>query len=265
MDNLIVAKIGGKIIDDTEKRADFLRQFCGIDAPKILVHGGGAVASTLAESLGVEVQMVEGRRITDQPMLDVVTMVYGGLINKSVVAQLQGLGCNATGLTGADMNIIRSDKREVTEIDYGFVGDIREVNIEPLYTLVADKITPVIAPLTHDGEGSLLNTNADTIAARVAREMTLLYDVHLYYCFEKPGVLESVNDEKSVIPTLSFDRFQEMKSANAIADGMIPKLDTGFDALQQGVRAVTICSAGEFARVVNGSNKVKYTKLLLQD
>lgn len=261
MDKLIVAKIGGKIIDDSEKRLQFLKQFCEIDSPKILVHGGGKVASTLAESLGVEVQMVEGRRITDQSMLDVVTMVYGGLINKTIVAQLQGLGCNAAGLTGADANIILSNKREVAEIDYGYVGDIREVNIEPLYRLLSDKMTPVLAPLTHDGNGTLLNTNADTIAASIAREMSLLYAVHLYYCFEKPGVLESVEDDESVIPALSYDRFQEMKSANSIADGMIPKLDTGFEALRNGVSNVTLCSAGNLGQIVEGSKGTRYTKL----
>lgn len=263
MADLIVAKIGGKVVSNLAMLDKFLRQFSDITGKKILVHGGGAKASSLAKSLGLSVQIVEGRRITDRAMLDIVTMVYGGLINKQIVATLQSCGCDALGLTGADGNIIQADKRKVDEIDFGFVGDISCINSNRIHQLLTMGITPAIAPLTHNGRGLLLNTNADTIAATIAREMSSWYKVRLYSCFEKSGVLESTDDPDSVLRSLSYNQFQEMKNSGVIADGMIPKLDTGFEALQNGVYSVSICLAEDFEEVIKGEIKANYTQLIL--
>lgn len=189
MDKLTIIKVGGKIVEEEQSLRQLLKDFSQIEGYKVLVHGGGRSATKLAEKLGIESRMVNGRRVTDRDTLEIVTMVYGGLVNKNIVAGLQALGVNALGLTGADMNIIRSEKRPVKEVDYGFVGDVKEVNTETLSSLIQQGIVPILAPLTHDKEGNILNTNADTIAGETAKALALKFDVTLIYCFEKRGVL----------------------------------------------------------------------------
>jgi acetylglutamate kinase len=245
---LYIVKIGGNVIDNQEACAAFLKDFVKIDAPKILVHGGGKVATQIAAKLQIETQMVEGRRITDKPMLDVVTMVYGGLVNKNLVAQLQAGGCNAIGLTGADGGIIRSVKRPVKTIDYGFVGDIEEVNDQQINALLNSSLVPVIAPLTYSSEGTLLNTNADTMASATAVAMARQFDVNLIYCFEKKGVLSDPEDDNAVIASLNPESYSSYKNSGAINKGMIPKLDNAFAALQAGVGRVTICHAKDLLK-----------------
>ena len=205
-----------------------------------LVHGGGRLATTLSEKLGIETKMVDGRRITDEATLEVVTMVYAGLVNKNIVAGLQARGCNSIGLTGADLNVIKAKKRPVKDIDYGFVGDILGVNTSELRLLLNEEVVPVMAPITHDTYGQLLNTNADTIAADLAIELSNYYTVNLFYCFEKKGVLSNPNDEDSVISELSYDRFKKLKAEGVIKEGMIPKLDNGFTAMRNGVNQILI-------------------------
>ena len=242
---LTIVKVGGKIVEDPKLLANFLKDFSLITGDKILIHGGGRSATDMAEKLGIETKMVEGRRITDAEMLKVVTMVYAGLVNKNIVAQLQSLRIDAIGLTGADMNLILSKKRPVKDIDYGFVGDIRKVNFSALLELLKQNCLPVIAPLTHDGNGTLLNTNADTIAAEVAKALAYDCNVRLIYCFEKRGVLTDENDEESLISYLDFKLFQQYKKEGIIQGGMIPKLDNAFKAIASGVKEVIITSASE--------------------
>ncbi|TAH22698.1 MAG: acetylglutamate kinase [Cytophagales bacterium] len=249
MENLYIIKIGGNIIDNPSKLTQFLQKFSALEGKKILIHGGGKIASQLADKLGLEVKMHKGRRITDQEMLDVVLMVYGGLINKNIVSQLQSLQCNSIGLTGADMNVIRAIKRPVKEIDYGFVGDVTEVNQKALSDLLENGYMPVIAPLTHDGSGLMLNTNADTIASEVAVAMAAVYKTHLLYCFEKKGVLTDVNDENSVIPLLNEQNYAHYLAENVIFAGMIPKLDNAFAALRKGVTQVVIFEADSLSEI----------------
>lgn len=245
MDKLTIIKVGGKIVEEPDSLDKLLADFSVIAGAKILVHGGGRSATKLAERLGVETKMVDGRRVTDKEMLDIVTMVYGGLVNKNIVAKLQARGIDALGLTGADMNTILSVKRPVKEVDYGFVGDVKEVDGRLLADLIQQCVTPVMAPLTHDGQGNLLNTNADTIAGEVAKAMAFHFDVHLVYCFEKKGVLMDENDEKSVIPLLTPDLFKEYVEQGVISGGMIPKLENSFDAVRAGVKEVIITQASE--------------------
>jgi len=235
-----IVKIGGKVIEEKETLQRFLTDFARVQGPKVLVHGGGRTATELAAKLGIASQMVEGRRITDASTLEVVTMVYGGLVNKNIVAALQGLECNALGLTGADLNCILSKKRNPKPLDYGFVGDIMAVNAIALANLLRQGITPVLAPLTHNKKGELLNTNADTIAARVAIALGKVFDVVLSYCFEKKGVLKNVQDDDSVIANINTKDLESMKANGTIADGMIPKLDNAFDTLNAGVEKVHI-------------------------
>jgi acetylglutamate kinase len=235
-----IIKIGGKVIEEPETLQSFLTGFSQLNGPKILVHGGGRTATELANKLGIASQMVEGRRITDASTLEVVTMVYGGLVNKNIVAVLQSLGCNALGLTGADLNCILAEKRNASPIDYGFVGDVVAVNAIAFVQLLKQGITPVLAPLTHNKSGQLLNTNADTIAARVAIALSKSFDVALSYCFEKKGVLQNINDDNSVIALIKENNFMEMKADGSIADGMIPKLDNAFATLKAGVEKVHI-------------------------
>jgi acetylglutamate kinase len=242
-ETLTVIKVGGAVLEDVASLAGFLDRFVAFPGLKILVHGGGRVATKLSEQLHIKSKMVEGRRITDADTIDVVTMVYGGLINKKTVAALQARGCNAGGFTGADMNIITANKRPVKDIDYGFVGDVTKVNHEILAVLLKTGITPVLAPLTHDSKGQLLNTNADTIASAIAVAMTNLFAVSLVFCFEKPGVLSDPDDENSVIPDLTPDTYQSFNDQGIIHSGMIPKIDNSFDALQKGVKQVIITSA----------------------
>ncbi|WP_159468794.1 acetylglutamate kinase [Dyadobacter sp. 3J3] len=252
-ESLYIIKIGGNVIDNPEASARFLDTFSKLPGMKILVHGGGKVATQIAAKLQIETQMVDGRRITDKPMLDVVTMVYGGLVNKNLVATLQSLKCNAIGLTGADGGIIRSVKRPVKTIDYGFVGDIEEVNDSQIAAILNSNLIPVIAPLTYSNEGSLLNTNADTMASAVAVAMADSFDVKLIYCFEKKGVLSDPDNDESVISSLTPVTYAEYKASGVINKGMIPKLDNAFSALEKGVTSVIICHADDLGKAVFGA------------
>ena len=242
---LTIVKVGGQVIEEPDSLKTLLEDFSRIAGYKMLIHGGGRTATELAKKLGVESKMVNGRRITDEETLKIATMVYAGLVNKQIVAKLQSLLVDAVGLTGADMNIILSRKRPVTDIDYGFVGDVKEVNARILSELLNQGYTPVLAPLTHDGEGNLLNTNADTIASETARALAYDFNVRLIYCFEKKGVLLNENDENSVIPILDRELYQQYKEAGTIKEGMIPKLDNAFRALAAGVKEIIITSAAE--------------------
>lgn len=245
--NLTVIKVGGKIVEEPESLQSLLNDFTKITGYKILVHGGGRSATALAEKLGIESKMVDGRRITDAETLKVVTMVYGGLVNKNIVAGLQARGVDAVGLTGADMNLVSSVKRPVGDIDYGFVGDVRKVNSQVLLTLLENGFVPVVAPLTHDEKGNLLNTNADTIAGEVAKAMAFDLKVRLVYCFEKPGVLLDEKDDNSLIPYLDKELFEEYKAKGVVSGGMIPKLENAFQAIAAGVEEVIITSANSIS------------------
>ncbi|MDP1764191.1 MAG: acetylglutamate kinase [Sediminibacterium sp.] len=260
MNTLYVIKIGGNIIDDETRLSSFLRSFASIEGKKILVHGGGKLAAKLAAALGIEQQMVDGRRVTDTETLRMVTMVYAGDINKNIVAQLQANGCNAIGLSGADGNLIRAHKRIHPTIDYGFVGDIDSVNAGLLHNLLDNNLTVVAAPITHDGKGRLLNTNADTIAQEMAKALSNLYQVQLIYLFEKNGVLLDVNDEHSVIPEINAAYYQELKRKQLIFAGMLPKLDNAFAALQNGVNKVIIGKAEQLDQLIAGKagTTIKY-------
>lgn len=240
MEKLTVIKVGGKIVEEEESLQQLLKDFSAIEGYKVLVHGGGRSATKIAAQLGIESQMVNGRRITDAEMLKVVTMVYGGLVNKNIVAKLQACGVNALGLTGADMNAIRSHKRPVKDVDYGFVGDVDEANGKMLSTLIQQGIVPVMAPLTHDGNGNLLNTNADTIAGETAKALSKFFDVTLVYCFEKKGVLRDANDDDSVIPHITEPEFKQLVEQGIVEGGMIPKLENAFNAIRSGVKMVNI-------------------------
>jgi acetylglutamate kinase len=251
MKALYVIKIGGNVIDNSENLHRFLHDFTALDGYKILVHGGGKVATQLSETLGIEAKLVEGRRITDIETLRVVTMVYGGLINKNVVAQLQRFGTNAIGLTGADGDFIRTKKRPVKTIDYGFVGDIDENSINPenISRLMDAGFTPVFSAITHDGGGQLLNTNADTIASALAVSLAKLYETTLIYCFEKAGVLHDINDEDSIIRDIDPQRYNELKQQQIIHSGMLPKLDNAFTAIGCGVKSVIIGRSDDLGRL----------------
>jgi acetylglutamate kinase len=253
---LLVIKIGGNVLDNPEACQRFLKTLGQLPQQKILIHGGGKIATQVAQKLGIATQMIDGRRITDQPMLDVVTMVYGGLVNKNLVGSLQLLGHNAIGLTGADAAIIKAHKRPLKNgIDYGYVGDIDQVDGLKLNNFLAQNLLPVIAPLSFDtASGGLLNTNADTMASAVAVAMAAYYDVNLIYCFEKKGVLSNPNDDDAVIAELSPSNYATYKEDGTINKGMIPKLDNAFDALQKGVTQVTICHADQLQEAVSGSN-----------
>ncbi len=242
-EKLTVIKVGGKIVEEEATLNQLLADFSKIQGYKVLVHGGGRSATKLAAQLGIESQMVNGRRITDAETLKVVTMVYGGLVNKNIVAGLQAKGVNAMGLTGADMNVIRSVKRPVKDVDYGFVGDVEKVNADLLASLIRQGIVPVMAPLTHDGEGHLLNTNADTIAGETAKALAELFDVTLVFCFEKKGVLSDEKDDDSVIPIITPELFHEYVEKGVIQGGMIPKLENSFSAIDAGVSQVIITLA----------------------
>jgi acetylglutamate kinase len=235
---LKIIKIGGNIISDEKRLLEFLVDFASLKDQKILVHGGGKLATQLASRLGVASKMVNGRRITDKKNLEIITMVYGGLVNKNIVASLQKFGCNALGLSGADANIIKAHKRIVKDTDYGFAGDIDEVNVATLSTLLKSKITPVICPVTHDQNGQLLNTNADTMAAEIAIALSKRYETQLFYCFEKNGVLRDVNNDDSVIKTINSTLYKELLQDGIITDGMLPKLQNCFHALEHQVKKV---------------------------
>ena len=241
MKKLFVIKIGGNVIDNPTLLDKFLSDFTSVPGYKILIHGGGKIATQIGNRLGIESKYVDGRRITDDETIDVVTMVYAGLINKKIVAQLQARECNAMGLTGADLNAILAHKRTKGTIDYGFAGDIDAVNTEGVAALLDIAQTLVFAPITHDKNGQLLNTNADTIASTLAVSLSSKFKTTLKYVFEKKGVLSDVNDDDSVIANINFDDFQIGKSDGTFFEGMIPKLDNAFDAMKNGVQSVVIC------------------------
>ncbi|MGB0881033.1 MAG: acetylglutamate kinase [Polaribacter sp.] len=238
MEKLTIVKIGGNVIENETSLKEFLHLFSNVKGKKILVHGGGKRATNIASKLGIESKMIHGRRITDAQTLEVITMVYGGLVNKNIVAKLQALHTNAIGLTGADINSIQSDKRPIKEVDFGFVGDVKQVNNKAIDTLIKADFTPVFCAITHDGNGQLLNTNADTIASQVAVGMSNLYETTLYYCFELKGVLKNINDKNSVIQHINSKTYKQLLEDRIIVDGMLPKLENCFDALQHGVRTV---------------------------
>ena len=249
-ETLNILKVGGGVVEDAASLASLLDQFAAMVGRKVLVHGGGRLATSMAASLGIESKMVGGRRITDEKMLQVVTMVYGGLVNKNIVAGLQAKGVKAIGLTGADGDIIRSHKRPLKRVkmddgaeqmvDFGFVGDVEKVDAQLLSSLIEGGNVPVVAPLTHDGEGHILNTNADTIASSVAQALAEHYDVTLTFCFEKAGVLRNADDESSVIPFIDKEQASKLIDEGIIAGGMIPKIENAFDAIHKGVRQVVI-------------------------
>jgi acetylglutamate kinase len=245
-----IIKIGGNVIDNEIKLEKFLISFANLKGSKVLVHGGGKIATKMAKDLGIETTMVQGRRITDSQMRDVVTMVYGGLLNKRIVAALQSLDCNAIGLSGADANVITAKKREVKEIDYGYVGDIETVNDLFISNLLSQNIFPVFAPLTYDKQYGILNTNADTQASAIAEALAKSRVVNLIYCFEKKGVLSDTNNEDSVIPVLKPELYEKYKMEGVIYEGMIPKIDNAFKAVQNGVKKVIICEADELQNAV---------------
>jgi acetylglutamate kinase len=250
---LFVIKIGGNVVDDPTALNAFLQKFASIDASKILVHGGGKVATSIGKKLGIEPNYINGRRITDEATIDLVTMVYGGLINKQLVAALQSMHCNAIGLTGADANIIPANKRPVTEIDYGFVGDVASskpagsggLAVDSLQLFLNNKLVPVVAPLTHDGKGQLLNTNADTIASALAVALCTQYEVRLIFCFEKKGVLEHIEVESSVIQFINKEKYQQLLADKKLADGILPKIDNALAAIDSGVQEVLIGHADD--------------------
>lgn len=246
MNKLYVIKIGGNVLDDEKALGKFLKDFASIQSPKILIHGGGKVATKIGEQLGIQSNYVKGRRITDAATRDLVTMVYGGLINKQIVAQLQELHCNALGVTGADGNMIKAVKRPVKEIDYGFVGDItaNSVNSTLLYFLLKQNVIPIFAPLTY-ADGTILNTNADTIASVLAIALSKHFDVRLIFCFEKKGVLQDVNKEDSVIRLMTEASYKKGLEEGIFADGILPKLENSFSAIHSGVKEVLIGEAGD--------------------
>lgn len=240
MEQLSIVKIGGKVIDDLQALSEFLTGFALIPTPKILVHGGGVKASKFAEKMGIPVKMLEGRRVTDADMLNIVVMVYAGLVNKQIVAMLQARQNQALGMTGADMDVIRAVKRPTHPVDYGFVGDIKRINVEKLANLLDGDIVPILSPITHDGAGNLLNTNADTIASEVAIALSKRYKVRLGFCFEKKGVLANMENEESVLNSLSEQEYKNQKEIGSIHSGMIPKLDNAYRAISKGVTLVKI-------------------------
>ena len=255
---LKIVKIGGNVINDKDALTSFLADFSKIKEAKILVHGGGKRASEMISDLGLKPKMINGRRVTDEPTLEIVTMVYAGLLNKNITAQLQGNNCNAIGLSGADANTILAHKRIVKEVDYGFAGDVDAVNTDIIKILVNNDLTPVFCAITHDKNGQLLNTNADTIAAEMAKGMSMNFEVELIYCFEKLGVLADVDNDATLIEKIDFISLSFLKKANIISEGMLPKIDNCFDALQNGVAKVIIGKPEVIA-----DNNLKCTTLVL--
>ena len=243
--SITVVKVGGKIVEEKASLQSLLQEFSSLPGLKVLIHGGGRTATALATRMGVETKMIDGRRVTDDEMLRIVTMVYGGLVNKNVVAQLDALGIRALGLTGADMNVILSHRRPVKDVDYGYAGDVDKVDGKMLSILIKQGIVPVMAPLTHDGKGQLLNTNADTIAAETAKALARYYDVTLVFCFEKNGVLRNPDDDESVISRITPQDYEQLKADGIIQGGMKPKLDNSFTALKEGVKRVVITRVGQ--------------------
>ena len=255
MDKLFVIKVGGNIIDDEVKLKAFLQSFASVQSHKILVHGGGKIATEIGNKLNIESKYINGRRITDDDTIDLVTMVYGGLINKKIVAQLQSFNCNAIGLTGADANIMPAKKRVVKDVDFGWVGDIdnSKVKSENLKALLESNFTPILAPLTHDEQGHILNTNGDTIASSVAVALSPHYDVRLIYCFERKGVLENIDDADSVINFINKEKYKQLLDEQKLFAGILPKIDNAFAAIDAGVHEVLIGDANDL--IQNTSNK----------
>lgn len=259
-EQLYIIKIGGHIIDDKTALYDFLKQFSKISSKKILVHGGGKIATVIGEKMGIKSKYIDGRRITDGETIDLVTMVYGGLVNKKIVALLHAEGCNAIGLTGADANIIPAKKRAVNEIDFGWVGDVNEqLNTDKLKLFLENGLTPVLAPLTHDSQGNILNTNADTIASVLAKNLSRDFNTNLIFCFEKSGVLNDINDEQSLLDRLTFEEYSSMKSSGKLFAGVLPKIDNAFDAVQNGVANVVLGNASELSSLINGTRGTKFS------
>lgn len=259
MDKLYIIKIGGNIIDNDKKLLPFLKDFSSIEAHKILVHGGGKLATKLAEQMNIPQQVVEGRRITDAETLKIVTMVYAGYINKNIVAKLQMNNCNAIGLCGADGDAILAHKRKHPVMDYGFVGDVDGINSDLISSLLDKNLTPVFAPITHDQQGQLLNTNADTIAQELAKGLSNNYEVRLIYSFEKSGVLLDANDDATVIASINPASYKKLKSEEKIFAGMIPKLDNAFAALNSGVKKVIIGKAENLKDLIAGTSGTTIT------
>jgi len=250
MEQLFVIKIGGHVIDNGTSLDAFLKDLATIDSKRILIHGGGKIATKIGDKLGIESKYINGRRITDDETIDLVTMVYGGLVNKKIVAQLQSLNCNAIGLTGADANIIPARKRPVKEIDFGWVGDVEyeKMNIDILHQLLQSGAVPVFAPLTHDAGGHILNTNADTVASSLAVALSKFYNVRLIYCFEKKGVLENVSDENSVIKKINKEVYRQLAAEKKLFEGILPKIDNAFAAIDAGVKQVLIGDAKDLIK-----------------
>jgi acetylglutamate kinase len=254
LESLYIIKVGGNVIDNEEKLSSFLKSFAMIDGKKILVHGGGKLATKLADQLNIPQQMVDGRRITDAETLKVVTMVYAGYINKNIVVQLQALGCNAIGFTGADGNAIQAHKRINPTTNYGFVGDVDQMNSEFLNALLKQDLALVVAPITHNKQGQLLNTNADTIAQEISKSLSNEYEVTLIYSFERKGVLSNAEDESTLISSINPEYYSHLKSEQKIFAGMIPKLDNAFKALDGGVKKVIIGKADELDKLIAGAS-----------
>jgi acetylglutamate kinase len=257
MEQLFVIKIGGNVIDDEKNLSAFLQNFAAVSGKKILVHGGGKIATKIGEQLGIQSNYINGRRITDEATIDLVTMVYGGLVNKKIVAKLQAQHCDAIGLTGADANIIPAIKRPVKDIDYGYVGDViqEKIGAKNLEVLLANDFTLVIAPLTHDSNGQMLNTNADTVASSLAVALSKSYDVRLIYCFEKKGVLENLDDDNSVITLITKEKYQQLLTDKKLFDGILPKIDNAFAAINSGVKEVLIGHANDLLQNVSPDTK----------
>ncbi len=252
MEKIAIIKIGGNIIDNEENLASFLNAYAAVEGKKILIHGGGKLATKMAADLNIPQQMVDGRRITDAATLKIVTMVYAGYINKNIVAALQSKNIQALGICGADANIIRAHKRINASTDYGFVGDIDVVNSKQIVKLLEAGLSLVVAPITHDGAGQLLNTNADTMAQAIATAISSIYEVSLVYSFEKKGVLTDIQDNDSVIPVIDSEKYTSMKATGQVNEGMIPKLDNAFEALQNGVNRVIIGDALDIEKLIAG-------------
>jgi acetylglutamate kinase len=258
-EKLFVIKIGGNVIDNADQLDSFLAAFSEIDNKKILVHGGGKIATSIGNKLNIQSHYIDGRRITDDETIDLVTMVYGGLVNKKVVAQLQAKNCNVLGVTGADANLLPAKKRPVKEIDYGWVGDLNDEDIDSKNwkLFLENDLTPVVAPLTHDGNGHVLNTNADTIASVIAVNLSSFYDVTLVFCFEKNGVLLNVDDENSVIDRINRENYLSLKKSNKLFAGILPKIDNAFDAINKGVNEVIIGNSSHLSSLIKGTGGTK--------
>ena len=257
--SLVVIKIGGNVIDDQESLSSFLADFAAIPERKILVHGGGKIATFVGDKLAIESKYIDGRRITDDDTIDLVTMVYGGLINKKIVAALQSLQANAIGITGADANMLPAVKRPAKEIDYGWVGDVKadEINASVWRLFLDNDLIPVLAPLTHDANGHILNTNADTMASVLSIALSKYYNVKLIYCFEKDGVLEDTDDETSVIQTLNREQYTVLKENKKLYAGILPKINNAFDAVDQGVKTVVIGNSNNIGQLIQGNSGTK--------